>query len=70
MTLPSTHQSPITVNRKAKVLTIGTVKLNSVDFVSKVIEINQCDTVQDSPAFPINKKNHTLPVKLSSKGTA
>jgi len=24
----------------------------------------------DSPAFPINKKNHTLPVKFTTSGTA
>lgn len=30
ITLPSTHHSPITVNRNANVFTIGTVKLNSV----------------------------------------
>lgn len=29
MTLPSTHQSPMTVNKNASVLTMGTVKLNS-----------------------------------------
>lgn len=29
ITLPSTHQSPITVNKNANVLTIGTVKLSS-----------------------------------------
>lgn len=41
ITFPSTHQSPITVNKKANVLTIGTVKLNSVDYVSMLIEDNQ-----------------------------
>jgi hypothetical protein len=30
MTFLSTHHSPNTVNRKAKVFTIGTIKLNSV----------------------------------------
>lgn len=29
MTFPSTYQSPRTVNRKAMVLTMGTVKLSS-----------------------------------------
>lgn len=29
MTFPSTHQSPTTVKRKARVLTIGTVRLSS-----------------------------------------
>lgn len=29
ITFPSTHQSPITVNRKASVLTMGTVRLSS-----------------------------------------
>lgn len=29
MTFPSTHQSPMTVNKNANVLTMGTVKLNS-----------------------------------------
>lgn len=41
MTFPSTHQSPITVNRKANVLTIGTVKLNSIDHVSMLVEDSQ-----------------------------
>lgn len=29
MTFPSTHQSPMTVNRNASVLTMGTVRLSS-----------------------------------------
>lgn len=32
MTFFSTHQSPMTVKRNAKVLTMGTVKLNSSTF--------------------------------------
>lgn len=84
ITFPSTHQSPMTVKRNASVLTMGTVRLNSEEQgrVSQNIPAQksaQRPTAEgprslgaflDSPAFPMSRKNQTLPVRLSSSGTA
>ena len=77
MTFPSAHHSPRTVNKNAKELVIGTIRLNSTRksaySVSPFLFPNPDSTMprnQNSPAFPINKKNHTLPVKLINSGTA
>jgi len=73
MILLSTHHSPITVNKKARVFTIGTVKLNS-SLSSRLATLSRPHLIggveHNLPAFPINKKNHTLPVKFSTNGTA
>lgn len=82
MTLPSTHQSPTTVNRKASVLTMGTVRLSSKNWSAHtrtwgapgsppgVASITHRGKKYYSPALPISRKNQTLPVRLISKGAA
>jgi hypothetical protein len=131
MTFLSTHHSPNTVNRKAKVFTIGTIKLNSViepalaKSVYQLLMVKKVHGIRpqilsptpvfpsfkplrlrhsqpsstrkalslllpstlsnhsqiassktqkkrsgNSPAFPINKKNQILPVRLITNGNA
>lgn len=70
ITLLSTHQSPTTVNKNANVFTIGTVKLSSVQHQPPPPPQSHHRKEENSPAFPINKKNHTLPVKFTTSGTA
>ena len=73
ITFFSTTHSPKTVNKNASEFVIGTVRLNSA--IGRNISINTSlplykNTNTNSPAFPTTKKNHTLPVRFSTKGRA
>lgn len=76
ITFFSAHHSPNTVNRKASEFVIGTVRLSSIN--SRISQFSHRNTQsrrhqtqkQNSPACPINKKNHTLPVTLIKNGIA
>lgn len=68
MTFFSAHHSPSTVNMNASEFVIGTVRLNSTLCQNSVVM--SVEAVWYSPALPIKMKNHTLPVTLSSNGTA
>jgi len=67
ITFFSAHHSPNTVNKNASEFVIGTVKLNSAPYQHSS-PASVCNVY--SPAFPINTKNHTLPVTFNSNGTA
>ncbi|KAL8895992.1 MAG: hypothetical protein Q9192_003334 [Flavoplaca navasiana] len=75
MTFPSAHHSPNTVNKNANEFVIGTVKLNSMPphLLSALLPQNplsiRIGKGNNIPALPINKKNHTLPVKFTTSGT-
>jgi hypothetical protein len=68
MTFFSAHHSPNTVNKNASEFVIGTVRLSSV--LVSVLPLHVISPHSDLPAFPINTKNHTLPVTFNSNGTA
>ncbi len=82
ITFLSTHQSPNTVNRKASELVIGTVKDSSSPHQHVFPAHPTLSTFHlpsptapkkrqgNLPALPINKKNHTLPVRLITSGIA
>jgi len=69
----SAHHSPNTVNKNAREFVIGTVRLSSIISISQHLSFFLSPPKgkqQNSPACPINKKNHTLPVTLIKNGTA